>query len=131
MGADASKLQKKNLPESQKGLLQTLMRGFSGKRQFTPLPIPRIVDLEYILLNRPNPINNISNKSQQNNNLAIANLILKYNSETWNFGNKNIISGTDVKNNFFPLMSEDTYKKFLIYVKEKLESKKLKKNTSV
>ena len=134
MGADASKLQKKNLPESQKGLLQTLMKGFSGKRQFTPLPIPRIVDLEYILVNRPNPINNISNKSQQNNNLAIKNiasLILNYNSQTWNFGNKNIIGGADVKNNFFPLMSEDTYKKFLIYVKEKLESKKLKKNTSV
>jgi hypothetical protein len=115
MGAKQSKLGIK-LPSE----VQTMMKGFSGKKEFTPLPIPKIIDLEYILDNRPSPVENIKQQSQVNNNLEIAEIILKYNNSTWNFGNrKNVFQGID---RYHKLMIEDTYKKYLTFVKSKLSS---------
>ena len=115
MGAEKSKMGIK-LPSE----VQTMMKGFSGKKEFTPLPIPKIIDLEYILDNRPNRLENIRQQSQRNNNLDIAQTILDYNNNTWNFGNrKNVSEGID---RYHKLMNEETYKKFLNFVKSKLGS---------
>jgi hypothetical protein len=117
MGAGQSTLGKK-LPSG----VQTMIKGigFSSEKEFTPLSIPKIIDLEYILDNRPSPVENIKQQSQVNNNLEIAQIILNYNNDTWNFGNKkNVSEGND---RYHKLMIEDIYKKYLNFVKSKLSS---------
>ena len=116
MGAEQSKSrQQQGIQKT--GLIKQMMNGFSGKKQFVPLQIPRITDLQYILNNRPNPVEINQQQSQKNNNSLIAKKILEYNKTIWNFGNKN--------NN--KLMNEETYKKFLDFVKSKLVSKSNRK----
>ena len=118
MGAEQSKLrQQQGIQKT--GLIKQMMNGFSGKKQFVPLQIPRITDLQYILNNRPNPPEIIQQQSQENNNLKIAEIILDYNKKIWNFGNKN---GSESNEKYYKIMNEGTYKKFLDFVKSKLFS---------
>ena len=76
MGAEQSKSrQQQGIQKT--GLIKQMMNGFSGKKQFVPLQIPRITDLQYILNNRPNPVEINQQQSQKNNNSQIAKKILE------------------------------------------------------
>jgi len=119
MGAEQSKLGEQQRMQKT-GLMKQMMNSFSGKKKFTPLPIPRIIDLQYILDNRPNPVEiNQQKQFNKNINLQIAKKILEYNKKIWNFGNKKTSNSNE---KYHKLMNEETYKKFLIFVKSKLVS---------
>ena len=109
MGAEQSQLGTQ--AEGKPGILQ---RFLPGKKEFVPLPIPKIIDLDFILEkeNRPTPPPNLQISFQSGNLLQISERILKYNIEQWNFGN---LQGTPQK-----LMNENTYKLFLNFVKSKI-----------
>ena len=62
MGAKQSQLSKQ-AEEEKPGLLQGF---FSRKKEFKPLDIPKIINLDFILENRPIPLENII-RSQKNN----------------------------------------------------------------
>jgi hypothetical protein len=121
MGSDQSNISQKN-----KGLFQNMIKRFSGKqRDFKPLPIPEIINLQFIIDNKPKSNGNLPTQSQ-NNIEEIKNMILKYNREIWRFGNKNTEKDSQLKDKFFGLMNEKTYQKFLIYVKRKIGVKNVK-----
>ena len=111
MGAKQSQLGKQ-AEEEKPGLLQ---RFLPGKKEFKPLEIPKIIPVDFILGNRPNPLENII-RSQENNSILtskIAKRILDYNKEEWNFGN----SKDDKPHR---LMNEKTYETFKKFVKSKI-----------
>ena len=81
MGAQQSQLGKQ--AEEKSGFLQ---RFLPGQKEFEPLPIPKIIDLDFILENRPNLPQNIQIQRNQNHQ-QIAAKILEYNKREWNFGN--------------------------------------------
>jgi hypothetical protein len=91
------------------GILQSFL---PGQKEFQPLPIPKIIDLDFILANRPTPPENLQSSFQRGNLLQISERILKYNKEKWNFGN---LQGVSQK-----LMNGDTYNLFLDFVKSKI-----------
>ena len=107
MGAQQSQLGTQ--AEGKPGILQ---RFLPGKKEFVPLPIPKIIDLDFILVNRPNPPPNLQSSFQGDNLQQISERILNYNREHWNFGN---LQGAPHK-----LMNENTYKLFLDFVKSKI-----------
>lgn len=107
MGARQSQLG--TSAEGESGILQQIL---PGKKEFEPLPIPKIIDLDFILANRPIPPQNLQTSSKQDNLKEISERILKYNREHWNFGN---LQETPQK-----LMNENTYKLFLNFVKSKI-----------
>ena len=112
--------------EQQKGFFQNMISKVSSKEKkgFVPLHIPEIINLEYILNNRPNLPNlakNIQQNSQEDNSLKIAQIILDYNNTFWNFGNIITQSEKNTKNSHI-LMNENSYKKFLDFVKSKIIS---------
>jgi hypothetical protein len=106
MGAQQSQLGTKE--EEKSGFLQ---RFLPSRKQFEPLPIPEIIDLNFILENRPTLPQNLQIQRNQNQ-LEIAAKILEYNNGEWNFGN--------LKENSQKLMNEVTYKLFLNFVKSKI-----------
>lgn len=107
MGAQQSQLGTQS--EKKPGMFQRFM---PGQKEFEPLPIPKIIDLDFILATRPTPPPNLQKSFQMNNLTEISERILKYNKEKWNFGN---LQGTPQK-----LMNENTYKLFLNFVKSKI-----------
>jgi hypothetical protein len=108
MGAEQSQLgtQAKGKP----GFLQRFLPG----QEFAPLPIPEIIDLNFILENRPTPPQNLKMLFQVGNLTQISDRILKYNREEWNFGN--------LQMGPHKLMTASTYKLFLDFVKSKIVS---------
>lgn len=107
MGAQQSQLGRQ--AEGKQGILQ---RFLPGQKQFEPLPIPKIIDLDFILANRPTPPVNLQISFLSGNLKQISEKILEYNREKWNFGN---LQGIPHK-----LMNENTYKLFLDFVKSKI-----------
>ena len=107
MGAQQSQLGTQ--ADGKPGMLQ---RFLPGTKQYEPLPIPKIIDLDFILANRPNPPPNLQTSFQSGNLKQISERILRYNREQWNFGN---LQGTPQK-----LMNENTYKLFLNFVQSKI-----------
>jgi hypothetical protein len=119
MGAELSKLGQQQRMQKNILMKQT-MNNFSKKKNFTQLLIPRIIDLQYILDNRPNPVEIIQQKQfNKNINLQIAEKILEYNKKIWNFGNKKTPNSNE---KYHKLMNEETYKIFLNFVQSKLVS---------
>jgi len=106
MGAQQSQSQPRS--ENQ-GFVQ---RFLSGRKQFQPLPIPKIIDLDFILNNPPVPLSGINIQFTSNAHQIIAKKILDYNKNEWNFGN--------LQNAPHKLMNETTYKLFLEFIKSKL-----------
>ena len=100
MGAQQSQLGRQ--AEGKQGILQ---RFLPGQKQFEPLPIPKIIDLDFILANRPTPPVNLQISFLSGNLKQISEKILEYNREKWNFGN---LQGIPHK-----LMNENTYKLWL------------------
>jgi hypothetical protein len=86
----------------------------NNKNKFVPKnPFQKNIDLNYILQNRPTPIDNLPQNSRNKKvNLTIANKILEYNQQTWNFGNS---QGNQ-------LMDSTSYTKFIDFVKKILSS---------
>jgi hypothetical protein len=107
MGAQQSQLGTQ--ADGKPGMLQRLL---PGTKQYEPLPIPKIIDLDFILATRPNPPPNLPILSQSANLMQITERILRYNREQWNFGN---LQGEPQK-----LMNENTYKLFLNFVQSKI-----------
>ena len=107
MGAQQSQLGTQ--ADEKPGMFQRFM---PGQKEFEPLPIPKIIDLDFILATRPTPPPNLQKSFQMNNLKQISDRILKYNKEKWNFGN---LQGTPQK-----LMNANTYKLFLDFVKSKI-----------
>ena len=104
MGAEQSQ------PEEKTGILQ---RFLPGRKQFEPLPIPKIIDLDFILNNPPVPLSGINMQITSNAHQIIVRKILDYNKTEWNFGN---LTGEQPHK----LMNETTYKLFLEFIKSKL-----------
>jgi hypothetical protein len=114
MGAQQSQLGTQTGQEKP-GFLQGIL---PGKKEFQPLPIPTIIDLDFILGNRPNPPNNNQSsfqQFQQNNTQQIAKIILNYNKQEWNFGNLKVEGGNSQETPQ-KLMNENTYKLFKDFV---------------
>jgi hypothetical protein len=113
MGAKQSQLGKQ-AEEGKQGFLQRIL---PGQKEFVPLPIPKIIDVDYILLNKPElPDVSLIQRIQNNQNniiLKIADKILFYNQNEWNFGN--LKEGIPHK-----LMNDSTYKSFKEFVKNKI-----------
>ena len=108
MGAEQS--QPGTQAEGKQGFIQ---RFLPGKKQYEPLSIPKIIDLDFILENRPNLPENIQILFQGGNLTQISERILRYNREKWNFGN--LQEGGPHR-----LMNANTYKLFLDFVKSKI-----------
>jgi hypothetical protein len=107
MGAEQSQLGTQ--AEGKQGFIQ---RFLPGQKEFVPLPIPKIIDLDFILANRPNLPENIQISFQGGNLTQISERILRYNREKWNFGN--------LQEGPHRLMNANTYKLFLDFVKSKI-----------
>jgi len=111
MGAQQSQSQLR--PENQ-GFIQ---RFLPGRKQFEPLLIPKIIDLDFILNNPPVPLPDIRRQFTQNTPQTIAQKILDYNKNEWNFGNSK-------EQKPHKLMDADTYKLFLEFIKSKINPSK-------
>jgi hypothetical protein len=114
MGAQQSQLGTQT-GQQKPGFLQSIL---PGKKEFQQLPIPTIIDLDFILKNRPNPPNNNQSSFQQfqkNNTQQIAKIILDYNKQEWNFGNFKVGVGNSQETPQ-KLMNENTYKLFKDFV---------------
>jgi len=95
----------------------------NNKNKFVPKnPFPEMIDLNYILQNKPTPVENLSQNSKNKKvNLSIAEKILDYNKQTWNFGNS---QGNQ-------LMDSTSYNRFIDFVREILSSKTNTNSTQI
>ena len=111
MGAEQSQQLGTQTGQQKSGFLKSFL---PGKKEFQPLPIPKIIDLDFILEkeNRPTPPPNLQSSFQGDNLQQISERILKYNKEKWNFGNS--------QGGPHRLMNANTYKLFLDFVKSKI-----------
>jgi len=103
--------------------LRTKNQGFverflPERKQFEPLSIPIIIDLDFILNNPPFPLPDIKRQLTPNTHQIIAQNILDYNKNEWNFGNLRDLPKSH------KLMNADTYKLFLEFIKSKINPSK-------